>query len=109
MVTGYSTQVQYFDDFLVKKYSSLKVDAQRICWNDSNYEDLLGENIFKVRERIAKSGFTGNNFYGYVWRGMSNQNKLQKKRSSRVSFIDFSDPAIQNQIQDWFEDQNHNS
>lgn len=78
-MTGYTIQVNQFDSFITTSYNSLKNDAQRICWNESDYNDILNDTIIKCRERIVKSGITNTNFYGFVWASIINAFKNKKK------------------------------
>lgn len=72
-----------FTQFVSNNYKKLSNDAQRIFYNESDYEDNLQDNLLKIYDRIKKSGFTGNNYYGYLWLSLSNNFKLKKKERSR--------------------------
>lgn len=109
MVTGFSHQVQNFDDYISVHYTKHLNDAKRTCWLDPDAQDHLNNNVIKVRNRIIKSGFTGNNFGGYLWMGISNDHRLKKKREARKTFYDFNQPEIQNEIQEYLEGEDHDS
>lgn len=109
MFTGYSHQVREFDKFVSLNYGKLSTSAEQVCWNDPDYQDILQNNLIKVRERISRSGFTSSNFFGFVWMGISNDFKTKKKKESRKIFHDVEDRNIQEDLLTILEGDNHDS
>jgi hypothetical protein len=101
MFSGYSQQVQAFDQFFITNRSKLKVEAQRIFFNHPHFEDCLTNNYIKIRQRIAASGFTATKYhtmersmYSFFWRSLSNESKTLRVKDSRVAVVDVQRESI---------------
>lgn len=88
MITGFTDQVGLFDLFLAKNYQTLYRDAISIFKHHEHTQDYLQDVILYARERISRSGFTGNNYYRYVWASL-NGKFLTVKRIERQKKKDF--------------------
>lgn len=71
MHTGFTAQVKSFDTFLGVNYDKLLIDALSIFKHHEHVEDYLHDVLIYTRDRITRSGFTGNDFYRYVWSSLS--------------------------------------
>ena len=114
MQSGNTHLVKQFDDFFIRHRSELKTQAQQIFYNHRDFEDHLMDNFIKIRTRIELSGFTQNkytnldrSFYSFFWRSLSNDNKLLKKRESRLHFVDINDTYIEERANEVLMEQLH--
>lgn len=108
------TAVTYYDNYITTNYAKLKSEAQRICYNQNYFEDILQECLLKVREKIQKKGFKPTKYqtvdrslYSFIWRAISNDFKKQKNKESRVNSLDYTADYLQNEIEQCLSGEDH--
>jgi len=104
-MTGNTLAIRQFDEYISRNYSSLKTTAQQICWSE-DHEDILHNNLIKIRNRIALSGFTATTYnsyqrsmFGFIWRSVSNEFKLKKRKESKKRIHSIDNEILENEIQ----------
>jgi DNA-directed RNA polymerase specialized sigma24 family protein len=89
--TLYMDLVKSFDSFFADKYSKLLNEAVSITQHYDYSADMVNDAYLKVRQRIWNSGYTGNNYHGFVWQSISNEWKVLCNRKKIRTFIDIHD------------------
>lgn len=86
--TIYLNLVKDFDRFFETKYEKLLNEAVSITQHYDYSADMVNDAYLKVRQRIWLSGFTGNNFHGFLWQSISNEWKVLCNRKKIRHFVD---------------------
>lgn len=109
MMTGHTIlAVNQFDNYVSKNYHRFYDYGSRIYQGNDSFQDSVQDNLLKTRERISKSGFTGNNHLGYVWLAINNDFKLGKKKEGRRTFVDIDDDSIKDEVEQMLLTDDHN-
>lgn len=95
-MTG-ATIVELYDDFFCKSYQYLLGFAKSIDVKN-DYESLLQDVFIVCRQRIMKSGFTGNTFLNYV--RVTIMNKYKTSYRDKRYTVDVFDDNFYNEIED---------
>lgn len=88
MTTGFTSVVFEFDKFLTLNYKNLLKDAVSIFKHHEHVQDYFHDVLTYTRQRIERSGFTGTDFYKYVWASL-NGKALTVKRIEKQKRVDF--------------------
>jgi RNA polymerase sigma factor (sigma-70 family) len=86
--TMHIQHVQDFDRFFVQKYNQLTKEALSITQHYDYSQDILHDCYAKVRQRIYSSGFTGQNYHGFLWMAVQNEWKVLCNRKKIRTFVD---------------------
>ncbi len=89
--TMYLNIVKLYDKFFNDNYNKLLNDATSITQHYDYSVDMVHDNYLKVRNKIWKNGFNGDNYYGYLWLSIKNDWRVLKNREKIRKFIDIDD------------------
>lgn len=101
--------VKAFDNFIFTYYQALRKDAKTICKAEDDFEDILHNNLIKIRQRIIDNGFTPNkyqsltqSFHSYIYQGVKNDylwKKIKEQRKgSQKRLLESIDEIFENDI-----------
>lgn len=93
-------KVKQFDVYFNTKYKKIKSSAVSILKHRDDTDDIIHDVYLKVRDRISRDGYDGDNFMGYLYRTFQNELRLAKNREKKIKHLDIDDENIAF-ITDW--------
>lgn len=107
--SGFTDQLKQFDTFLTIQYESLLDDAISIFKHHEHVQDYLHDVIEYTRQRILRSGFTGTDFYRYVWSSLNGKyltvKRIEKQKRKEYHYSYPSNNSDERELRSEVEEQ----
>ena len=86
-------QVKELDKTFNENYEEIMRSAKTICksYNNDTVTDTVHNTYLKLRKKIEKDGFKGNNFMGYIWVSLRNEYGMELRKKSRDKTVHIND------------------
>lgn len=84
-------KVKELDEYVQNNYNEIMTSAKTICksYVNDNVSDIINDTYLKLRNKIERDGFKGDNYGGYFWISLKNQfgMNLRKEKTNKTVFI----------------------
>jgi hypothetical protein len=86
-------KVKLLDDTFQNNYKEIMRSANTICrsYSNSDVTDIVHNSYLKLRKKIKRDGFIGDNYMGYIWIAVRNEYGMGLRKKTRDKTVFISD------------------
>ena len=90
-------KVKELDEYVQDNFKEIKKSANTICksYSNGNVDDIINDTYLKLRKKIERDGFKGNNYGGYFWMSLRNEYGMSRRRENRNKTVFIHDNTFE--------------